>query len=562
VRSPSSPLAARRLAFFLFCLGISAGLLALLWRVLAPGGWTIWEVLILLAYAGTIPWSAISCSNALVGLALRLRGRGVPPPPAGTGSLRTAIALCIRNEDMAQVLAPLPALLDGLEAAGRGEHFVLWFLSDTQDPVRAAHEAQAIAGFVAMRAGRHVPVRYRRRQHNTGFKAGNVMDFMDRHAGGLDLMLSLDADSAMTAPAVLRLVAEMEADPRLAILQQLIAGHPAEAAFARLFQFGMRAGMRSWATGQNWWQGDEGPYWGHNAMIRIAAFRAHARLDDLPGGTRILSHDQVEAVRLHAAGWKVRCLADDSGSLESSPPGMPEFLVRDRRWGAGNMQYWPLLTLPWLRPMGRWQLAQAILLFLTAPLWLLLLLAGVANAATGGAAGTPPSALFLLLTATWLAYYAPKLTGYAEALLRPHLAARFGGRAMLARGALAEIGFTTLFEPVSMASKGLFLFALPFGGGAGWAPQNRQARGVSWRDAARILWPQTLLGLAGVAALAAAGGTALFWGAPFLLPLLLAIPFCVVTASPGLSAWMRARQLCATPEELEGLQKAVDVVQL
>lgn len=552
----------RRLAFALLCCGISAGLLALLWRVLAPGGWTGWEAAILLAYAGTVPWSAISGGNALVGMVLRLRGRALPAAPAGTGQLRTAIALCIRNEDVDAVLAPLPALLDGLEAAGQGHRFVLWFLSDTQDPVRAAREEAAVAGFVAHRAGRPIAVRYRRRQHNTGFKAGNVMEFMDRHAAGLDLMLSLDADSVMTAPAVLRLVAEMEADPKLAILQQLIVGRPAEAAFARLFQFGMRAGMRSWASGQNWWQGDEGPYWGHNAIIRIAAFRAHARLDHLPGGHAILSHDQVEAVCLHAAGWKVRCLADDTGSLEASPPAMPEFLARDHRWCAGNMQYWRLLPLPWLRPMGRWQLTQAVLLFVTAPLSLLLLVAAVGNVVSGGAAATPPGALGLLFAATWLASYAPKVTGYAEALLRPYLAARFGGRGAVLRGALAEMTFAIFFDPISMASKSLFMLSMPFRRGGGWGAQNRTARGVTWRDAARLLWPQTALGVAGSLALATAGGTAWLWGAPFLLPLLLAIPFCVATASPALSAWMRARRLCATPEELEGLQQPVDIVQL
>jgi membrane glycosyltransferase len=541
--------ACRRLAFGLLCLCISAGLLALLWQVLAPGGWTGWEAAVLLAYAGTIPWTAISAGNALIGLALRL-ARAFPPPPPGTGQARTAIAICIRNEDMRDVLAPLPPLLDGLEDAGQGDRFVLWFLSDTQDPVRAGREESAIAAFAAARAGQPIPVRYRRRVNNTGFKAGNVMEFMDRHATGLELMLSLDADSAMSAPAVLRLVAEMEADPKLAILQQLIAGRPAEAAFPRLFQFGMRAGMRTWATGQNWWQADEGPYWGHNAIIRIAPFRAHARLDDLPGGERLLSHDQIEAVRLHAAGWKVRCLPNDTGSLEASPPAMPEFLVRDSRWGAGNMQYWRLLNLPWLRPMGRWQLAQAILLFLTAPLWLVLLAAAVGNAVTGGGATTPPGTLALLLAATWLAYYAPKLSGYLEALLHAPLAASFGGRARLAGGALAEIAFTTLFEPVSLASKGFALMLLPFGGKAGWAPQNRQARGVAWRDAARLLWPQTLLGAAGMGALLAAGGTAPLWGAPVLMPLLLAIPFCVATASPGFSAWMQQRRICATPEEL------------
>ena len=42
---------------------------------------------------------------------------------------------------------------------------------------------------------------YRRRSENTGFKAGNVMDFLGHHATGLDYFLCLDADSEMTPAA-------------------------------------------------------------------------------------------------------------------------------------------------------------------------------------------------------------------------------------------------------------------------------------------------------------------------------------------------------------------------
>ena len=76
---------------------------------------------------------------------------------------------------------------------------------------------------------------------------------------------------------MLRLVRAMQAEPTLGIAQHLTVGLPASSGFPRLFQFGMRAGMRSWATGQAWWQLDAGPYWGHNAIIRCAPFRDHAR---------------------------------------------------------------------------------------------------------------------------------------------------------------------------------------------------------------------------------------------------------------------------------------------
>ncbi|WP_245906478.1 glucans biosynthesis glucosyltransferase MdoH [Teichococcus aestuarii] len=547
----------RRAAFLSLCLALGLGLLLLMLRVLAPGGWTLWEGVLLAAWLGTLPWSCLCAGNALVGLALRLRHaepaarvvpqllRAAPPPPRAA----TAIVVCLRNEAMAGVLPPLARLLDGLEAAGAGHRFTLWFLSDTQEPALAAREEAAIAGFARLRAGRPVAVRYRRRARNTGFKAGNVMDFLDRHGAGHEFFLCLDADSEMSAEAVLRLVAVMEADSRLAIVQQLIVGRPARSAFTRLFQYGMRAGMRSWATGQAWWQLDQGPYWGHNALLRVAPFRAHARLEPLPDGSPILSHDQIEAVRLHAAGWKVRCLPIEAGSLEGNPPTLPDFLIRDRRWGAGNMQYWRLLRLPGLTPMGRWQLAQAILLFLSAPLWLLVLVAAVLNAATGGGAATPPGALAALLLANWAAIHAPKLAGYLELLLRPERAAAYGGRRAVLRGALAETGFTTLLDPVSLASKALFLLALPFAGRTGWQPQNRDALGVRWADAARLLRAPTALGVALMAALLAAGGTAWIWGLPFLGPLVLGIPFAVVTADPGFSRRLRRMGVACTPEE-------------
>jgi membrane glycosyltransferase len=312
----------------------------------------------------------------------------------------------------------------------------------------------------------------------------------------------------------------------------------------------MRAGMRSWATGQAWWQLDAGPYWGHNAILRCEPFRRHARLEALPDGSRILSHDMVESVRLQAAGWRVRCLPAENGSLESNPPAMPEFLRRDERWGAGNMQYFHLLRLPNFTPMGRLQLVQAILLFLGAPLYALILLLAALNAIIGGGEATPMGALALAIFAHWLCYFAPKLSGYAQALIQPRIAAPYGGRAAFAKGAAAEIVFMQLFEPVSTLNKAMFLATLPFGRRTGWAPQNRADRGIAWADAARLLWPHTLVGVGLTLAFAAVSLPALLLALPFTLGMILAVPLCVLSADPALSAWLRARRIAATPEEL------------
>ncbi|MBR0657078.1 glucans biosynthesis glucosyltransferase MdoH [Plastoroseomonas arctica] len=548
------PILWRRIAFAALALAILAGLVALAARVLGAGGWTVWEWVILLAFLGTAPWLALSAANGIVGFAILMTARDpvaavLPVLSAvrpGAPRAVTAIIICVRNEAMAAVLPPLATLLDALEAKGVADRFRMHILSDTQDAAKADAESRAVASFIAGRSA-GVPVHYRRRARNTGYKSGNVMEFCNNHAGDAAFFLCLDADSTMSADAVLRLVACMEADDRLAIVQQMIVGRPARAAFPRLFQFGMRAGMRAWGTGQAWWQGDEGPYWGHNAIIRIAPFRAHCRLDPLPDGSHILSHDQVEATRLHAAGWKVRVLTAEDGSAEGNPPAMPEFITRDLRWAAGNMQYWQLLRLPGLTPMARWQLVQAILLFLGAPLWALIFAAAVANAATGGGATTPMGLLALWMLAAWACHYAPKLLGYAEVLCKPALGARYGGRAAFARGVAAELAFTLFFEPARTLHQALFLAALACGRKMGWAPQNRDDRGVAWWDAARMFWVETAIGIAASALLS---GTALLFALPVLASLLLVIPFAVLTADPMLSTWVRARGIAAVPEEL------------
>ena len=147
---------------------------------------------------------------------------------------------------------------------------------------------------------------------NTGYKAGNIRDFCDRWGSRHELAVTLDADSFMTADAILRLVRIMQGDFRLGILQGLIVGLPSTSLFARILQFGMRLGMRSYTIGSAWWQADCGPYWGHNAALRLQPFIKHCVLPVLEGAEaerHILSHDQVEAALMRSAGYHVRVLA-------------------------------------------------------------------------------------------------------------------------------------------------------------------------------------------------------------------------------------------------------------
>ena len=269
----------------------------------------------------------------------------------------------------------------------------------------------------------------------------------------------------------------------------------------------------------------------------------------MPGGRTILSHDQVEAALLTGAGWGVRLLPEEDGSFEINPPALPEHMRRELRWMAGNFEYRHLLGMPGLRAMGRWQLIQAILLFGTAPFHLLFLL-GAAWAAATDAASPFPAGWVLAMVAAWLgALYAPKWLGFAEVLLRPAARRRYGGAGRILAGMMAETVFTLLLDPVLVTAKTAATVRLLTGRQPGWLPQNRSDRGVSWAEAARLCWPQTLLGVAVFACFAQAGPAAVLWAAPFAGGLLLAVPFCVLTAFPGAGAWLRTRGVAAILEE-------------
>ena len=153
-----------------------------------------------------------------------------------------------------------------------------------------------------------------------------------------------------------------------------------------MFQFGMRLGMRSYTIGATWWQGDCGPYWGHNAVFRIGPFYRALPFAAASGRRRyggdVLSHDQIEAALMRRAGYEVRVLPVEELGWEENPPTLLEFISRDLRWCQGNMQYWHFLSLPGLKFVSRYQLAFAILMFLGSPAWIGMLVLGTLAAAS------------------------------------------------------------------------------------------------------------------------------------------------------------------------------------
>jgi membrane glycosyltransferase len=555
----------RRVLFAALFATTMVGVLVLAALALAPGGFDIIDITLLALFAVTLPWMVAGFWNAVIGfLIVRLAADPIAAVMPAAARIRgdepvtmsTAILLCIRNELPERMIRNLEPMLAGLDAAGCGERFNLYVLSDTSDAKIAGDEEACFAAFTARWCDR-VAITYRRRTVNTGYKAGNIREFCERWGGKHDFAVTLDADSFMTADAVLRLVRIMQADPKLGILQGLIVGLPSTSAFARVFQFGMRLGMRSYTIGSAWWQGDCGPYWGHNAALRLKPFIAHCALPVLSGnGTEdrhILSHDQIEAVLMRAAGYDVRVLPQEDLGWEENPPTLLEFIRRDLRWCQGNMQYWRFLSLPGLKPVSRYQLALAILMFIGSPAWIGLLVLGTLALAFSD---TPASFIradagMALLVCVLVMWFSPKIASAIDILLRPELRRAFGGTGLFITNYVIETVYSILLCPILWFGHTIFLTGLLFGHEIGWIGQTRDDHAVPFMLALHNLWPHTLLGCAALGLLAVTQPA----GIPYALLLAagpaLAIPFAMVTAWPLLGSFAARVGIGRLPEETE-----------
>jgi membrane glycosyltransferase len=555
------PLFLRRLVFALGAALTLAGLVWLAIMVISPGGIGALHIILIALFALTLPWYVIGFWNAVIGFLIMRLGRdpvGTVMPAArhvsGNESITTttAILLCIRNEPPELAALHLETLMAGLAQSGTSERFHVYVLSDSDVPdIAAAEEKQ----FVALKAAWHgrMALTYRRRAQNTGYKAGNIRDFCERWGRLHDFGVILDADSVMTAGLLLKLVRIMQVDPQLGILQTLVIGMPGASPFGRIFQFGMRLAMRSYTIGSAWWQADCGPYWGHNAIVRMAPFMACCQLPVLDTGAlvkgHVLSHDQIEAVLMRKAGYEVRILAEEGSSFEQNPPTLLEFVHRDLRWCQGNMQYWHFLTVPGLAAVSRYQLALALLMFVGSPAWIGLLLVGAWAAAIAPDPFIRPDLGLLLLGTALVLWFAPNLATLADVLDRPQLRQEFGGAIRLLTGFCTNGLFVLLLAPIMWTSHTLFLVRLMLGRTIEWKAQSRQDHRVPWAIAVRAFWPHTLIGLAPLLLLAATKPAAI----PFALLLaagpLLSIPLAVITASPVLGRAMIAAGVCRLPEE-------------
>lgn len=538
---------AHRLLLILLTLILATAASSEMRQALFYGGFDGWELLLLLLFSPLFGWIAFGFVGSAVGFTLlmtRAHNGYVPPPsPTSLPSGRTAILMPIHNEDVDAVFARVDAMIRSIAAAGAERVFDFFVLSDSGSEA-APREKEAW-----MRHAMQSPVRlfYRRRTQNIARKPGNIAEWVRRFGGAYDYMLVLDADSLMSGRTMLAMAAAMEARPSIGLLQTVPRVIGAQTLFQRWMQFASHLYGPIASAGLLWWSGSEATFWGHNALLRTKAFAESCGLPELSGrppfGGHIMSHDMVEAALLRRRGWEVRMILSD-GSYEEFPPTVIDYAIRDRRWAQGNIQHLRLIFSSGFHWISRLQLLVGASAYITSPLWLLMIVATIAQhlRASDQAIGAAPTVMVLALTFALL--FGPKVMGLVWGLRDPETRRAFGGGRTLVRSVLADVLLSMLMAPLMMMTQTVNLIDIVRGRPSGWAAQNRDGGDLTLRSAIRSHRWHLATGLLFVA-IAPVAPIAALWLAPVTLGLL-ASPWLSVRTSrvaPG----QAGAQLFATP---------------
>ncbi|GGH32809.1 membrane glycosyltransferase [Cribrihabitans marinus] len=542
-----------------------AATLALVWLMedwFAEEGVTLVEGVLLALISFNFFWIAFTVSTVVLGV-LSLSRQASRRPRGPVRPLRVALLMPVYNEVPWYVLGNARSMLEELRARGGVHDYAMFILSDTRDDAIAAQEQASIEALRNSLAP-GLALHYRRRDSNTDRKVGNIADWVQHWGGDWDAMLVLDADSLMTGRAIAQLTDALARDPGAGLIQSFPQLIGAQTVFARMQQFANGVYGAAFAEGMARWCGQEGNYWGHNAIIRTAAFASCAglpRLRSRSGRDRlIMSHDFVEAGLLRRAGWTVRFLPRIRGSYEETPPTLIDHIQRDRRWCQGNLQHLNLLRARGFRSISRFHLFHGAIGYLMSPIWFALLLMwaliGRSEEASVLNYFSPANPLFpqwpemtearhlLVIALIYGMLLAPKILGIAALPLTGARYADFGGAWRFAISFLTELVLSVLYAPILMVQQVIAVGRTVLGLQRGWSPQARQGGRYGLGTLAVCHALETVIGLALSVGILA--GLVSPWLLPIAFSLALAVP---LSALSGVSA-QGARRLLQTREEV------------
>jgi cyclopropane fatty-acyl-phospholipid synthase-like methyltransferase len=492
---------------------VTGFLAALLWQAMdAQVTHPALLILVLTLFALNTYMLVSAAGIALIGM-IRTDKTGALPVPAPAND-RCAVLWLVCGEAPEPLALRIGEFLRDIDILGGSIPPQVFVLSDTQTPEARARERAALAPM----ADRII---YRNRPHPEGRKPGNLHDWLSEHGAKYDTMLVLDADSGFSAARLNAMRARMADDPEMGLIQSAVRLRPSLTRFGRMQRLSARLSGPVFARGLERLSGDSGNFWGHNALIRVAAFQQVTPLPVLSGppplGGPILSHDFIEAAFLRRAGWKIVIESVGRGSFEDAPDTLGVHLRRDRRWAQGNLQHLRLVGARGLHMTSRFHLIAGIQSYLSAPIWLALVVL------TGSGAVHATAGVLLPLFGVMAALLIPKLMGLRA---RGPLPRHHWRRRVVIRALLVELALTTVFAPISMVRRTGFVMAVFLGRATSWVPSGQGAvgrgpsgmveRAVGLGILVAVMTPQWMIGTTSAAVMS--GALVL----PVVLPLLFA----------------------------------------
>ncbi|MBD8890064.1 glucans biosynthesis glucosyltransferase MdoH [Roseibium litorale] len=554
----------RRLGALVLTLILTIGAVSMFGTIAQSDGYDWLDVVRVSLIAISAFWLAWGTCTALLGVLF------TPDTPASISGLpqgRTAILVPVYNESCGPVFARIEAMYRSLQAEPGGHAIDFHVLSDsTRADAVEAEKAAYRAALLKLEAGGCLY--YRHRSPNVGRKAGNIADFVRTSGGAYAYMLVLDADSLMRGKTIMEMVRRMEAEPRLGLLQSLPQTIGLKTLFGRMLQYSSGIYAPTFTRGVAALQGDAGPFWGHNALIRVAAFAGSCGMAPLTGkppfGGHILSHDTVEAALLARDGWIVRLDPGLEGSYEEAPPNMIEFAKRDRRWCQGNLQHAKILLAPRFSLWNRTNIIQGIFSYLSSPVWLFFLVSSLAAPLVAPPPvyfdGHSPFPVFphpetttalALLFGVGALLILPKLTLLVRAILRRE-AWRYGGTVRASISSFLELLVTSMLAPIHMMFQTRSVMQIVFGADSGWPAASRDDGTISFWESLSASWWMSVTGVSGLFFAHLFAPELWYWLLPVALPLVIAPVMIYVTASVWVGNLCHRLGLFLIPSDVEG----------
>lgn len=235
-----------------------------------------------------------------------------PEPVAVDEPPSVALLYCTYDDADGEAIA---SLLDQDHTAAD-----VYVLDDSTDPDARAVVDDAVAGTDATVV---------RRDDRSGFKAGALNHWLDRHGDAYDLMAVVDADSSLPPTWTSEMVRRIASDGDLAMLHSRSESHREATRFSRMLRGGIGVYMASIARAE----AAAGPMlsWGHHVMIDVDAIRS------IGGFTEARAEDLATSMRLMRDGWDVS-YAPDVVAYEQTPPHYAAVRKRNMRWGEGTLE--------------------------------------------------------------------------------------------------------------------------------------------------------------------------------------------------------------------------------